>query len=198
MDDKNAKGTGKITGLADISPDETDGSVAVNKNYVDERFADINSGQPFEYYKKGDEAKVVRGRDGKLYKEDELKDFTYDKVEQKYKSKDPAQQKDPTPVSEKDVVVKVMPKSQAISIGNVASGLNVEDKVKDAVITKDDATTLVAKTLLKTTGKDLEKATNLADLQTLAVAGLNFKGNDGEEIHKNILRGIRNSWSRIQ
>lgn len=101
-DEHNVKGTGKITGLADISLNETDGSVAANKNYVDER-SDINSGQPFEYYKRRIYAKVVRGRDGKLYKEDELKDFTYDKVEQKYKLKDSTQQKELTPVLEKDV-----------------------------------------------------------------------------------------------
>ncbi|WP_249961803.1 YadA-like family protein [Histophilus somni] len=190
-DGTDSKGTGKITGLADISPTETDGSVAANKNYVDEKFAEANAGQPFEYYKKDDDAaKVVRGRDGKLYKEDELKEFTYDKVEQKYKPKDSTQQKEPTPVSEKDVVVKVMPKSQPISIGNVASGLGLDD---DTQSLSQEQQTQKSKELVKNLVEnkldtDANKVANVKDLKALAISGINFSGDDNNNnsVHKNL------------
>ncbi|MDC4459514.1 hypothetical protein NQ652_17720, partial [Acinetobacter baumannii] len=66
-------GKSSITGLKDISPDETDGSIAVNKNYVDNKIKEIANG-PFEYSTNNNE-KVVRGQDNKLYKESELKNF---------------------------------------------------------------------------------------------------------------------------
>ncbi|WP_155732642.1 adhesin, partial [Streptobacillus moniliformis] len=78
-------GKASITGLADIDPNETDGSIAVNKNYVDSRIKAIANG-PFEY-ESNDGKKVVRGQDNKLYKESDLNKHYYDEKEKKYKPK---------------------------------------------------------------------------------------------------------------
>ncbi|WP_081258744.1 adhesin, partial [Streptobacillus moniliformis] len=113
---------GTITGLKDIDPNETDGSIAVNKNYVDSKIKAIANG-PFEY-ETSDGKKVVRGQDNKLYKEEDLNKHYYDENSKSYKPKNNGngQQNGPTPLENKDVTVNVMPKNGTpISIGNVAS-----------------------------------------------------------------------------
>ncbi|WP_081258496.1 adhesin, partial [Streptobacillus moniliformis] len=132
--DKDGKDTikingekGSITGLKDISPNEKDGSIAVNKNYVDSRIKAIANG-PFEY-ESNDGKKVVRGEDGKLYKKEDLDKFYYDKTSSTYKPKNTTTNPQPTltEVTNKDVTVNVMPKNGTpISIGNVASILGEE------------------------------------------------------------------------
>ncbi|WP_196759723.1 hypothetical protein, partial [Streptobacillus moniliformis] len=110
---------GTITGLKDIDPNETDGSIAVNKNYVDSKIKAIANG-PFEY-ETSDGKKVVRGQDNKLYKEEDLNKHYYDENSKSYKPKNNGngQQNGPTPLENKDVTVNVMPKNGTpISIGN--------------------------------------------------------------------------------
>ncbi|WP_143605305.1 hypothetical protein, partial [Streptobacillus notomytis] len=64
------------------------GSIAVNKNYVDNKIKEIANG-PFEYSTNNNE-KVVRGQDNKLYKESDLNNYYYDTNENKYKPKNNA------------------------------------------------------------------------------------------------------------
>ncbi|WP_196758629.1 hypothetical protein, partial [Streptobacillus moniliformis] len=166
---------------------ETDGSIAVNKNYVDSRIKAIANG-PFEY-ESNDGKKVVRGEDGKLYKKEDLDKFYYDKTSSTYKPKNTTTNPQPTltEVTNKDVTVNVMPKNGTpISIGNVASILG-EDS-----ITTDDKATEKVKELIDNTNKLYENNKNKVatgtDIKALAMAGLNFSGNDkaGDKIHRNL------------
>ncbi|WP_180371206.1 YadA C-terminal domain-containing protein, partial [Streptobacillus notomytis] len=177
-------GKSSITGLKDISPDETDGSIAVNKNYVDNKIKEIANG-PFEYSTNNNE-KVVRGQDNKLYKESELKNFYYDTNENKYKPKNNANgngNNQLTPVDSKDVIVNLMPKgngNEPISIGNVKSILGEDatpEKIKEFLEDKDD--------IFKNNKNNVATGT---DLKALAKAGINFSGNTGagEEVHRNL------------
>uniref|UniRef100_Q0I4Z9 Autotransporter adhesin n=1 Tax=Histophilus somni (strain 129Pt) TaxID=205914 RepID=Q0I4Z9_HISS1 len=142
-------GTGTIKGLADIKPDETDGSLAVNKNYVDK----------------------------------------LDKVAVKYD--------DPTK-SSITLGGKSAKNYRPVVIDNLKSGLGIDDikdggiasvaqgkqgeLVKDLVAGKLDTT----KDASGKAKDNLHKAVNLADLKAIAQAGLNFAGNDGRDIHKNL------------
>uniref|UniRef100_UPI000A52E25B hypothetical protein n=1 Tax=Streptobacillus moniliformis TaxID=34105 RepID=UPI000A52E25B len=102
-------GKASITGLADIDPNETDGSIAVNKNYVDNQIKAIANG-PFEYEAINGKEKVVRGQDGKLYKETDLNNYYYDKDSSSYKPKNNGTNsvaQGPTPLENKDVTVNV-------------------------------------------------------------------------------------------
>ncbi|WP_155733069.1 adhesin, partial [Streptobacillus moniliformis] len=191
--DKDGKDTikingekGSITGLKDISPNEKDGSIAVNKNYVDSQIKAIANG-PFEY-ETSDGEKVVRGQDNKLYKESELKDYYYDEATSKYKHKtNGMNNQEPKALENKDVTVNVMPKNGTpISIGNVASILGEEatktsdkaaEKVKDLIDKKDN---------LSDNSKN--KVATGTDVLALAMAGLNFSGNEGsgDKIHRNL------------
>ncbi|WP_081265308.1 adhesin, partial [Streptobacillus moniliformis] len=192
--DKDGKDTikingekGSITGLKDISPNEKDGSIAVNKNYVDSRIKAIANG-PFEY-ESNDGKKVVRGEDGKLYKKEDLDKFYYDKTSSTYKPKNTTTNPQPTltEVTNKDVTVNVMPKNGTpISIGNVASILG-EDS-----ITTDDKATEKVKELIDNTNKLYENNKNKVatgtDILALAKAGISFEGNtgSGDKIHRNL------------
>ncbi|WP_081256584.1 adhesin, partial [Streptobacillus moniliformis] len=188
--DKDGKDTikingekGSITGLKDISPNEKDGSIAVNKNYVDSRIKAIANG-PFEY-ESNDGKKVVRGEDGKLYKKEDLDKFYYDKTSSTYKPKNTTTNPQPTltEVTNKDVTVNVMPKNGTpISIGNVASILGEE-----ATTTSDKAAEKV-KELIGNSDNSKNKVATGTDVLALAMAGINFSGNDkaGDKIHRNI------------
>ncbi|TDF36006.1 hypothetical protein E1290_09325, partial [Histophilus somni] len=97
-------GSGKITGLADIKPEETDGTLAANKNYVDEKVSDLNNNRPFDFYL-GNE-KVVKGADGSFHKDGKPSE----KLSEEEK---------------KQVVIKAEPSTAPIGISNVASGLGI-------------------------------------------------------------------------
>ncbi|WP_064592003.1 hypothetical protein [Streptobacillus moniliformis] len=180
---------GSITVLKDIKPDETDGSIAVNKNYVDNQIRAIANG-PFEYEAINGKEKVVRGQDGKLYKETDLNNYYYDKDSSSYKPKNNGTNsvaQGPTPLENKDVTVNVMPKNGTpISIGNVASILG-EDS-----ITTDDKATEKVKELIDNTNKLYENNKNKVatgtDILALAKAGISFEGNtgSGDKIHRNL------------
>ncbi|WP_081257929.1 adhesin, partial [Streptobacillus moniliformis] len=178
-------GKASITGLADISPNETDGSIAVNKNYVDSKIKAIANG-PFEYESNGE--KVVRGQDNKLYKESDLNKHYYDEKEKKYKPKNNNNgMNGPKALENKDVTVNVMPKNGTpISIGNVASILG-----EDSITTEDKASSKV-KELIDNTNKLYENNKNKVatgtDILALAKAGISFEGNtgSGEKIHRNL------------
>ncbi|WP_081256614.1 adhesin, partial [Streptobacillus moniliformis] len=187
--DKDGKDTikingekGSITGLKDISPNEKDGSIAVNKNYVDSQIKAIANG-PFEY-ETSDGEKVVRGQDNKLYKESELKDYYYDEATSKYKHKtNGMNNQEPKALENKDVTVNVMPKNGTpISIGNVASILGEE-----ATKTSDKAAEKV-KELIGNSDNSKNKVATGTDILALAMAGLNFSGNEGsgDKIHRNL------------
>ncbi|WP_143432851.1 hypothetical protein, partial [Histophilus somni] len=103
-------GSGKITGLADIKPEETDGTLAANKNYVDEKVSDLNNNRPFDFYL-GNE-KVVKGADGSFHKDGKPSE----KLSEEEK---------------KQVVIKAEPSTSPIGISNVASGLGLAAPEKD-------------------------------------------------------------------
>ncbi|WP_155731471.1 adhesin, partial [Streptobacillus moniliformis] len=174
---------GSITGLKDISPNEKDGSIAVNKNYVDSQIKAIANG-PFEY-ETSDGKKVVRGQDNKLYKEEDLNKHYYDENSKSYKPKNNGngQQNGPTPLENKDVTVNVMPKNGTpISIGNVASILGEE-----ATTTSDKAAEKV-KELIGNSDNSKNKVATGTDILALAKAGISFEGNtgSGDKIHRNL------------
>ncbi|WP_064580680.1 YadA-like family protein [Streptobacillus moniliformis] len=176
---------GSITGLKDISPNETDGTIAVNKNYVDNQIKAIANG-PFEYEAINGKEKVVRGQDGKLYKETDLNNYYYDKDSSSYKPKNNGTNsvaQGPTPLENKDVTVNVMPKNGTpISIGNVASILGEE-----ATTTSDKAAEKV-KELIGNSDNSKNKVATGTDVLALAMAGINFSGNEGsgDKIHRNL------------
>ncbi|WP_081256834.1 adhesin, partial [Streptobacillus moniliformis] len=179
-------GKASITGLADIDPNETDGSIAVNKNYVDSRIKAIANG-PFEY-ESNDGKKVVRGQDNKLYKESDLNKHYYDEKEKKYKPKNNNNgMNGPKALENKDVTVNVMPKNGTpISIGNVASILG-----EDSITTDNKASSKV-KELIENTNSLSDNSKNKVatgtDILALAKAGISFEGNtgSGEKIHRNL------------
>ncbi|WP_155732085.1 hypothetical protein, partial [Streptobacillus moniliformis] len=88
-----------------------------------------------------------------------------------------------TPLENKDVTVNVMPKNGTpISIGNVASILGEE-----ATTTSDKAAEKV-KELIGNSDNSKNKVATGTDVLALAMAGLNFSGNDkaGDKIHRNL------------
>ncbi|NBI39929.1 hypothetical protein GVX86_00230 [[Haemophilus] felis] len=185
-------GTGSITGLKDLD-DNSDGTSAANKNYVDDKLADAKAGQPFEYYTNDNNAeKVVRGRDDKLYKEEELDKFKWDAKANKYVAKDTAANPAPTltALDSNNVVVKAMPNAKPMVIGNVASGIGPVDGAltgrRDAVISKFDADKVVGKLEGIDKAADLNKVATVGDLQAVAVAGLNVAGNDNNKVSRKI------------
>ena len=93
---KKGKITGIVTGIEDDS--------AVNKKYVDEKFAN----NPFEYYTKEGNIKVVKDKNGKFHK------GTLDGEE----------------VEANSVIIKAEP--EAMVLGNIANGIEAKDS-KEAV-----------------------------------------------------------------
>lgn len=108
---------------------------AVNKKYVDDllnksndKVDDIDANRPFVFLDEN-KKEIVKGRDGKLYKKDDLKDATYDPDKQKYMKKDNTEVLDLPEDEVKKVYIaarSTSPENKAISIGNVASGLDPE------------------------------------------------------------------------
>ncbi|MDP0228573.1 ESPR-type extended signal peptide-containing protein, partial [Glaesserella parasuis] len=143
----DAKGTGSITGLKDVerNPDGTakDRTAAANAGYVDDRLKEMNDRKPFEYFEKdpvtgevktetvnGKQVPVtlVRGKDGKFYKESDLKGKVFDPATNTYKNADgrPATL---TEVASNNVTVQAMPSDASntpIAMSNVGSGLGLK------------------------------------------------------------------------
>ncbi len=203
----DAKGTGSITGLKDVerNPDGTarDRTAAANAGYVDDRLKEMNDGKPFEYFEKdpvtgevktetvdGKQVPVtlVRGKDGKFYKESDLKGKVFDPATNTYKNADgtPATL---TEVASNNVTVQAMPSptGKPLEMGNVGSGLGLDDSTTTnaTALTPEQAQTAIAGSgkdgkggLLTKTGSSLNNVATVKDLQALAQAGLDFVGNE--------------------
>ncbi|ATW43121.1 YadA-like family protein [Glaesserella parasuis] len=200
-------GTGSITGLKDVerNPDGTakDKTQAANAGYVDDRLKEMNEGKPFEYFEKdpvtgevktetvdGKQVPVtlVRGKDGKFYKESDLKGKVFDPATNTYKNADgtPATL---TEVASNNVTVQAMPSptGKPLEMGNVGSGLGLDDSTtaNATALTPEQAQTAIAGSgkdgkggLLTKTGSSLNNVATVKDLQALAQAGLDFVGNE--------------------
>ncbi|MDY6215578.1 MAG: YadA-like family protein [Actinobacillus porcinus] len=201
---EDGKGTGSITGLKDLerNADGTakDKTAAATAGYVDERLAEVDAGKPFEYFEKdpatgdvkkdadGKPVQLVRGKDGKFYKDGELDGTTFDEATGTYKNADGTPLA-ATSVDSNNVTVQAMPSPTGapIEMGNVGSGLGLDDsekgnekpltaeQAKEAMNGKDGKSGLLEKT-----GASLNNAATVKDLQALAQAGLDFSGNVGE------------------
>ncbi|VTU06367.1 YadA domain-containing protein [Actinobacillus porcinus] len=197
----DAKGTGSVTGLKDIERNldgtAKDRTAAANAGYVDDRLKEMNDGKPFEYFDK-DGNQVVRGKDGNFYDPKDLEGKVYDTTAGKYYpakadgTADTAQ----TPVKGKpasEVVIKAMPNEAGpVAMGNVGSGLGLEayngkpGADGKTVPAKYDATNAdnvkaaqgAADKLYALDGDKLNNVVTAGDLQALAVAGLDFTGNN--------------------
>uniref|UniRef100_UPI002353CCCC YadA-like family protein n=1 Tax=Actinobacillus porcinus TaxID=51048 RepID=UPI002353CCCC len=197
----DAKGTGSVTGLKDIERNldgtAKDRTAAANAGYVDDRLKEMNDGKPFEYFDK-DGNQVVRGKDGNFYDPKDLEGKVYDTTTGKYYpakadgTADTAQ----TPVKGKpasQVVIKAMPNEAGpVAMGNVGSGLGLEayngkpGADGKTVPAKYDATNAdnvkaaqgAADKLYALDGDKLSNVVTAGDLQALAVAGLDFTGNN--------------------
>ena len=200
----DAKGTGSVTGLKDIERNldgtAKDRTAAANAGYVDDRLAEVNAGKPFEYFEKdpvtgevktdanGDPVVLVRGKDGKFYKDGELDGTTFDEATGTYKNADGTPLA-ATPVDSNNVTVQAMPSPTGapIEMGNVGSGLGLDDS-KDGnktPLTADDAKAVIGGAdgksgLLGKTGDSLNNVATVKDLQAIAQAGLDFTGNNSD------------------
>ncbi|WP_075321703.1 YadA-like family protein [Histophilus somni] len=204
-DDKKS-GTGKITGLADVT-DKDGRDVATNKGYVDDLLAksnhkleDIDANRPFVFMlqENGQDVEVVKGRDGKLYKKTDLAEATYNKVKQQYTKADGTMVSALTDDAVQKVAIKarsVDPNNKPIVIGNVASGLDPEKVGKKAASNDGKAEAITAETARELiVGKngsskglnhldlvsELNKVATIGDLQALSLAGVGFKGSSDQ------------------
>ncbi|MCT8784900.1 hypothetical protein KZ367_11055, partial [Glaesserella parasuis] len=206
----DAKGTGSITGLKDVerNPDGTakDRTAAANAGYVDDRLKEMNDRKPFEYFEKdpvtgevktetvnGKQVPVtlVRGKDGKFYKESDLKGKVFDPATNTYKNADgtPATL---TEVASNNVTVQAMPSDASntpIAMSNVGSGLGLKDDAESnkTALTPTDAQKAIAGDnkdgkggLLAQTGNVLNNVATVKDLQAIAQAGLDLTGNNAD------------------
>ncbi|MDD2163764.1 ESPR-type extended signal peptide-containing protein, partial [Glaesserella parasuis] len=206
----DAKGTGSITGLKDVerNPDGTakDRTAAANTGYVDDRLKEMNDRKPFEYFEKdpvtgevktetvnGKQIPVtlVRGKDGKFYKESDLKGKVFDPATNTYKNADgtPATL---TEVASNNVTVQAMPSDASntpIAMSNVGSGLGLKDDAESnkTALTPTDAQKAIAGDnkdgkggLLAQTGDALNNVATVKDLQAIAQAGLDLTGNNAD------------------
>ncbi|MFW9272406.1 ESPR-type extended signal peptide-containing protein, partial [Glaesserella parasuis] len=206
----DAKGTGSITGLKDVerNPDGTakDRTAAANAGYVDDRLKEMNDRKPFEYFEKdsvtgevktetvnGKQVPVtlVRGKDGKFYKESDLKGKVFDPATNTYKNADgrPATL---TEVASNNVTVQAMPSDASntpIAMSNVGSGLGLKDDAESnkTALTPTDAQKAIAGDnkdgkggLLAETGNALNNVATVKDLQAIAQAGLDLTGNNAD------------------
>ncbi|MCT8776586.1 hypothetical protein KZ340_11245, partial [Glaesserella parasuis] len=193
----DAKGTGSITGLKDVerNPDGTakDRTAAANAGYVDDRLKEMNDRKPFEYFEKdsvtgevktetvnGKQVPVtlVRGKDGKFYKESDLKGKVFDPATNTYKNADgtPATL---TEVASNNVTVQAMPSDASntpIAMSNVGSGLGLKDDAESnkTALTPTDAQKAIAGDnkdgkggLLAQTGNALNNVATVKDLQAI-------------------------------
>ncbi|MDD6910324.1 YadA family autotransporter adhesin, partial [Actinobacillus minor] len=205
----DAKGTGSVTGLKDIERNldgtAKDRTAAANAGYVDDRLKEMNDGKPFEYFDK-DGNQVVRGKDGKFYDPKALEGKVYDpETNQYYPAKadgtaDTAQAPVATGKPASDVVIKAMPNEAGpVAMGNVGSGLGLDayngkpGADGKTVPAKYDATNAddvkaaqgAADKLYALDGDKLNNVVTAGDLQALAVAGLDFTGNNnGTTVHR--------------
>ncbi|WP_249961356.1 YadA-like family protein [Histophilus somni] len=126
----DGKGTGAITGVADLTED-ADGTSVANKNYVDEKVKSLDGNRPFDYYiKEGDKyVKVTKGQDDKFYKAEDIKGATY--KDGKY-TKDGEEVTSTIKGKQSEVVIKAEPSSKPMTITNVKDG-DLTDKSTDAV-----------------------------------------------------------------
>ena len=109
--------------------------------------------------------RVIKGNDGKYYKPEDLEE-----------NGTPKQGKEGISNPELRLVNADGSTTKATTLSNIASALGAE-RTENTAVTPEKAQEAVKKLLEKTTG--LDKAVNLADLQALAQAGLDFSGNDG-------------------
>ena len=109
--------------------------------------------------------RVIKGNDGKYYKPDQLTD-----------KGEPKEGAVGVENPELRLVNADGSTTKATTLSNIASALGAE-RTENTAVTPEKAQEAVKKLLEKTTG--LDKAVNLADLQALAQAGLDFSGNDG-------------------
>ena len=109
--------------------------------------------------------RVIKGNDGKYYKPEDLEG-----------NGTPKQGKEGISNPELRLVNADGSTTKATTLSNIASALGAE-RTENTAVTAEKAQEAVKKLLEKTTG--LDKAVNLADLQALAQAGLDFSGNDG-------------------
>ena len=109
--------------------------------------------------------RVIKGNDGKYYKPEDLEE-----------NGTPKQGKEGISNPELRLVNADGSTTKATTLSNIASALGAE-RTENTAVTAEKAQEAVKKLLEKTTG--LDKAVNLADLQALAQAGLDFSGNDG-------------------
>ena len=113
-----------------------------------------------------DGERLIKGNDGKYYKPEQLDD----KGDVKADAKDKGVEN-----PELRVVNANGETTKATTLNNLASALSNRDA--DKAITVEKAKGVVATLLTKNDG--LDKAVNLADLQAIAQAGLDFSGNAG-------------------
>ena len=116
--------------------------------------------------------RVVKANNGKYYKQDQLKADGSPKDEDVDKGlKNP----------ELRLVNANGETTTVATLNNLANGLKNLTNGTTA-ITPENAKTAIEALLTQAT--DLNKAVNVGDLQALAQAGLNFKGNTGDSLHK--------------
>ncbi|WJS88182.1 YadA-like family protein [Glaesserella parasuis] len=166
----------------------------------------MNDRKPFEYFEKdsvtgevktetvnGKQVPVtlVRGKDGKFYKESDLKGKVFDPATNTYKNADgrPATL---TEVASNNVTVQAMPSDASntpIAMSNVGSGLGLKDDAESnkTALTPTDAQKAIAGDnkdgkggLLAQTGNALNNVATVKDLQAIAQAGLDLTGNNAD------------------
>ncbi|MSN97187.1 hypothetical protein F1B92_08455, partial [Campylobacter sp. FMV-PI01] len=79
--------------------------------------------------------------------------------------------------------------TKPVRIQNLKSALDIMDDSNDkkyAELNKTKADKALTTLLNNKNADSLHQATNVTDLQALAISGLNFKGNDGKNIHKKL------------
>ena len=210
---------GAITGIKDLD-DDADGTSVVNKNYVDNKVAGldekldaVDKNRPFEYYD-NDGNKVTRGRDGKLYKDNDIKDKVYvdgkgyfdkndvekDTTTGKNIVKAGKEDTAETHIKPSEVVIKAMPLTTKDATGkdvdtnmkvtNVAKG-DISDKSTDAI--NGSQLDSVAKALGLKTENGLAKVPKFVDIKAPDSKDIttpsNYKGAIDETI-KTVNKGI--------
>ncbi|CAM3557602.1 YadA-like family protein [Pseudostreptobacillus hongkongensis] len=110
--------------------------------------------------------RLIKGNDGKYYKPDQLDDKGNVKADAQGKGVENPELR---------LVNANGETTKATTLNNLASALSNRDA--DTAITAEKAKGVVETLLTKTNG--LDKAVNLADLQAIAQAGLDFSGNTG-------------------
>ena len=210
---------GAITGIKDLDND-ADGTSVVNKNYVDNKVAGfdekldaVDKNRPFEYYD-NDGNKVTRGRDGKLYKDNDIKDKVYvdgkgyfdkndvekDTTTGKNIVKAGKEDTAETHIKPSEVVIKAMPLTTKDATGkdvdtnmkvtNAAKG-DISDKSTDAI--NGSQLDSVAKALGLKTENGLAKVPKFVDIKAPEGKDIttpsNYKGAIDETI-KTVNKGI--------